>query len=81
MEKFDDTASSRLDRREVGPLPPIAAAAGPRQVFKTVVAPMLPGNHMFQMKRLMRISSFRQTTVLTTTACALGDSFTRHAVH
>lgn len=64
MEQRDDLARVRINSRQIRPLMPIAPVAGQSQVLKVIVAAMLPGNDVFDMKAEERLVRLVEVAIL-----------------
>ena len=73
MEYLHDGAAFWVTARKVRALAMVATATRPSKIGFIVIATMLFSDDMFQVKCVVRISSFRQAEVFATTGGTLPD--------
>jgi hypothetical protein len=81
MEKRDNTSRFRIDSREVGALVQIAPIAGQRKIRWIIVAAMLPGDNVLDVKGRRRHRRLRKMTVLASLTGPVMNQLSNGRVH
>jgi hypothetical protein len=81
VEDGDEFPASRIDRRQIRSLEPVAVGAGQRKILRLVASAVLPGSNVLDMEPEDRCGGLQQPAVFAPVACPLPYRCARGGVH